>query len=122
MNTFPNTSFVKNSYAYYTYTGRDKGANIQITGSSFQYSRFCKGAIVYRKPISITDYTWIFNFTLQYSEDKYNSISNNMINITNTLFNYMNYAKNQTSLTLFGANMLHPKVNLYSGVSFQPVL
>ena len=39
------------AYGYLKHLGADNGANIVIEDSVFEYSRFCKGLIVYREGV-----------------------------------------------------------------------
>lgn len=47
------TGVQSNTVPFYTYNGIDKGVKIMVTSSTFKISRFCKGMIVYRKPVYI---------------------------------------------------------------------
>jgi hypothetical protein len=48
---------------FYSSNQAEKGVRIRITSSNFKNSRFCKGLIVYRKPLQILQTSVVTNYT-----------------------------------------------------------
>ncbi len=55
-----------NNKGIYSYLGEDRGLDLTIDNSVFEYSRFCKGLIVYRTSPYVMDSDTLFNFTHEY--------------------------------------------------------
>lgn len=67
--TTANGGTVTQTRPHFNFYGADKGMRLKITYGSFKNSRFCKGLVVYRKPLlmveskSLTNFTNIYSFT-----------------------------------------------------------
>ena len=64
--SFSDSSTVDNPIGYLRHYGSDNGAKILIESSEFEYSRFCKGLLVYREGV---DYQAINSGVLGYQKE-----------------------------------------------------
>lgn len=90
--------------------GEDRGARIEIVGSTFKHSHFCKGLISYRKMQNIT-FTEEQNFiklNSQYAREKNFTLSDNrtesLIKIKDSNFENLAYQQLISTLTNKGTS------------------
>ena len=72
-NNYHTDTSLERIKSYNSFLGEDRGMDLTIDNSLFEYSRFCKGMIVYRSsPFSINSDSTLYNYTHEVitSDDK----------------------------------------------------